>query len=154
MRILIRQINPYVRFDGTIGIQTPGISFSFAEKQGTTFTVGKPGIYVIDYSLFGNANGGSSGNNNAHPNFELIDGTGNRVASTPALSVPEQSWNGILTTSFITRLFPTTEYRVKLTNASFTTFFGVNLYTNNSLTTYNAPGPNNTAAIFCIHKLR
>jgi hypothetical protein len=142
--------NPYVRFDGTIGIQTSGISFSSANLQGTRFTVGKSGIYVIDYSLFGNAFGGSLGNNNGKPNFELIDGNDNRVVSTPALSVPEDSWNGILTTSFITRLIPNTQYRVKLTNASFTTIFN---YTNNSLTTYNAPGPYNTSASFTIFKL-
>jgi hypothetical protein len=144
--------NSYVRFDGTVGIQS-GITFSSAANQGTRFTVPKNGVYVIDYSLFGDANGGSSGNNTATPNFELVDGTNSRVSLTPALSVPENGWNGILNTYFITRLVSTTSYRVRLTNASFTTLFGLNLYTNNSMQTYNAPGSNNTSAIFSMYKL-
>ena len=144
--------NSYVRFDGTVGIQS-GITFSSAANQGTKFTVPKNGVYVIDYSLFGDATGGSLGNNTATPNFELVDGTNTRVSLTPALSVPENGWNGILNTYFITRLVSNTNYRVRLTNASFTTLFGLNLYTNNSMQTYNAPGSNNTSAIFSIYKL-
>jgi len=141
--------NPFVFFNGVVPLSSPDITMVSAPNQGTKFTVSRDGIYYIDYKLFADA----TGTVDAFPNFDVVDTNGNRIPNTPSLSVPKNSWDGILSSSFMVKLLAGNTIRIRLTNYSSTSFFGFTTSTSNGLTTFNSPGSNNTSALFTIFRI-
>jgi len=143
--------NPFVFFNGVVPLSSPDITMVSAPNQGTKFTVSRDGIYYIDYKLFADA----TGTVDAFPNFDVVDTNGNRIPNTPSLSVPKNSWDGILSSSFMVKLLAGNTIRIRLTNYSSTSFpfLGFTTSTSNGLTTFNSPGSNNTSALFTIFRI-